>query len=120
MKVSFDFDKTLSRGDVQTYAKELINSGIEVWLITGRDPKDFDNDELFSIAERLGIPKEHIKFTNNVKKAIFFENNPGFIWHLDDNPHELISIERRNVEPIGVSVGSPYYKEICNDILNKL
>ena len=36
MKVSFDFDHTLSRKDVQTFAKELVNEGHEVWIVTSR------------------------------------------------------------------------------------
>lgn len=36
MKVSFDFDDTLSKPKVQEYAKELINRGIEVYIVTAR------------------------------------------------------------------------------------
>ena len=32
--VSFDFDSTLSRKDVQEYAKELLERGIDVWVVT--------------------------------------------------------------------------------------
>ena len=35
-KVSFDFDGTLSRLDVQKYAKSLIEQGFEVWIVTSR------------------------------------------------------------------------------------
>jgi len=34
--VTFDFDATLSRPDVQEYAKELIEKGIDVWVVTAR------------------------------------------------------------------------------------
>ena len=36
MKVSFDFDGTLSRKDVQKLAKELVSEGHEVWIVTSR------------------------------------------------------------------------------------
>lgn len=36
MKVSFDFDGTLEPPIVQQYAKELIEKGIEVWVVTSR------------------------------------------------------------------------------------
>ena len=36
MKVGFDFDSTLSRKDVQEFAKELVNDGHEVWIVTSR------------------------------------------------------------------------------------
>jgi hypothetical protein len=66
MKVSFDFDSTLSRRDVQEFAKQLVISGLEVWIVTSR----FDdvtamsknwhwikgqNQKLFDIAEDCGI-----------------------------------------------------------------
>lgn len=35
-KVSFDFDSTLSRKDVQNFAKEIIANGAEVWIVTTR------------------------------------------------------------------------------------
>ena len=36
MKVSFDFDGTLSRKDVQNFAKSLVNTGYDVWIVTSR------------------------------------------------------------------------------------
>ena len=33
-KVSFDFDSTLDRKDVQRFAKQLIDDGYEVWIKT--------------------------------------------------------------------------------------
>jgi len=35
-KVSFDFDSTLSRKDVQDFAKKLVSEGYEVWIVTSR------------------------------------------------------------------------------------
>ena len=34
--VTFDFDGTLSRKDVQEYAIELMKKGIDVWVLTTR------------------------------------------------------------------------------------
>lgn len=36
IKVSFDFDGTLDRPEIQQYARELIGRGIEVWIVTAR------------------------------------------------------------------------------------
>lgn len=65
MKVSFDFDSTLSRKCVQDYAQELIFRGFEVHIVTSRFEKaalnrsnSYNNADLFDVAERLGIPKE--------------------------------------------------------------
>ena len=34
--VTFDFDGTLSRNDVQEYALELMSKGVDVWVVTSR------------------------------------------------------------------------------------
>ena len=58
MKVSFDFDSTLSRKDVQKFAKELIDKGIDVHIVTSRSSfKQLDeegyNDDLYEVADNL-------------------------------------------------------------------
>ena len=96
MKVSFDFDSTLSRKCVQDYAQELIFRGFEVHIVTSRFEKaalnrsnSYNNADLFGVAERLGIPKERIHFTNGANKSGFFKENPDFLFHLDDDFLEL-------------------------------
>jgi hypothetical protein len=106
MKVSFDFDSTLDRKDVQQFAKTLINDGIEVWIITSRisieyaksnldqftiNRVDKANHKLFRVADNLGIKREHIHFTNTQFKSDFLSNK-NFIFHLDDDSDELIAI----------------------------
>jgi hypothetical protein len=106
MKVSFDFDSTLDRKDVQQFAKELVNDGIEVWIVTSRmsieytkanldqftiNRVDKANHKLFRIADNLGIKREHIHFTNAQFKINFLANQ-NFLFHLDDDPDELIEI----------------------------
>ena len=36
VKVSFDFDGTLEFQDVQNYARTLMQSGVDVWVVTTR------------------------------------------------------------------------------------
>lgn len=105
-KVSFDFDGTLDRESVQKYAKELVEKGFEVWIVTARfDSKEAYTKEfiekygivdiereharLFEIADTCGISRDHIKFTNMELKSEFFKDNPDFMWHLDDDWIEL-------------------------------
>ena len=109
IKVSFDFDKTLSEKEVQDFAKDLINKGIEVWIVTRRydcidkySAKEIaqwgivdlvkEHQDLFDVAFDLNIPIEHIVFMNNRSKTEFFIENQDFLWHLDDNYGELIEI----------------------------
>ena len=95
-KVSFDFDSTLSRPYIQKYAKELLEKGFEVWIVTSRteDPPVWiiggnkikqTNDDLFNIAEKIGIQRDNIIFTEYNPKSEFFKNNNDFIFHLDDD-----------------------------------
>ena len=109
IKVSFDYDKTLSEKEVQDFAKDLVNKGIEVWIVTRRydcidkySAKEIaqwgivdlvkEHQDLFDIAFDLNIPIEHIVFMNNRSKTEFFIENQDFLWHLDDNHGELIEI----------------------------
>ena len=72
MKISFDFDGTLSRKSVQKYAKELIDRGFDCIVTTFRQkehiPPD-SNDDLFAVAEKLGI--NEVRFTEGKDKSSF-------------------------------------------------
>ena len=107
MKVSFDFDNTLSRKDVQRFAKELVSEGVEVWIVTSRISNEQSkleytcnytldrifksNKKLFRVADNVGIKREHIIFCKFAPKIDFIKDN-NFLFHLDDNPDELITI----------------------------
>lgn len=93
-RVSFDFDSTLSRIDVQKYAKKLVDLGYEVWVCTSRadDETAFQkfhkrdhNEDLWHIVDTIGIPRERVFFSYMKDKHHFFLQNPGFIWHMDDD-----------------------------------
>jgi hypothetical protein len=121
MKISFDFDQTLSRWDVQTFAKELIERGFDVWIVTSRlecsKTHEFDNQDIFQVVCRLSIPREKIVFTNFNGKETFFQNNQDFVFHLDDDPQELLFINSTtNVKVIDSDVIT--WKEDCLNRLN--
>ena len=109
IKVSFDFDKTLSEKEVQDFAKQLTDLNVEIWIVTRRydcidkySEKEIaqwgivdlvkEHQDLFDIAFDLNIPIEHIVFMNNRSKTEFFIENQDFLWHLDDNYGELTEI----------------------------
>lgn len=104
-KISFDFDSTLSHKHVQKFAQKLIDLGYEVHIVTSRweDPKQYSgnrlniHDDLFRVANRLKIPKEHIHFTNMEWKADFFEMHTEFVLHLDDYDVEVMEINNRTL-----------------------
>jgi len=129
MKVSFDFDSTLDREDVQEFAKLLIDRGYEVWITTSRfDTKtalekgwwwvEKNNQELYRVAEDCGIPKENISFTAMIDKIKFLEGK-DFLFHLDDDEIELEMIEESDDKCIGVWVEKKDWKEVCENILKE-
>lgn len=110
MTVTFDFDSTLSRKDVQNYASELIARGVDVWVLTSRYddnhrhryPSNPNNGDLYAVTDKLGIPRGKIRFQNMRPKAEYLLNT-NIVWHLDDDDDELqlIFLETK-VEPISV------------------
>ena len=133
MKVSFDFDSTLSRKDVQVLAEELVSEGHEVWIVTSRFSDEAaktknwhwikgQNQKLFDVAEDCGIKLENIHFTNMESKSLFLEGK-GFIFHLDDDDIELMDILESNQSTefkcFPVNVEHFEWKETCKEILRK-
>tara|TARA_R110000803_G_scaffold138258_1_gene205090 strand:+ start:135 stop:548 length:414 start_codon:yes stop_codon:yes gene_type:complete len=128
IKVSFDFDATLSINSVQDYARELIKQKVEVWVTTSRSKSSISgytmrgmrlenmNDDLFKVTDNLGIQRDRITFTEYCDKSEFL-NNQGFIWHLDDDDYELEMI-KKDTDLEGVMVfGNPHWENECNNIL---
>jgi hypothetical protein len=128
MKVSFDFDGTLSRKDVQKFAKELVNSGHEVWIVTSRFDDEYakkrawwwvndQNKILFDVANECGIIPENIHFTNQEPKILFLKDK-NYIFHLDDDIIELINILESKDSCVPLNVGHFSWKENCLELLN--
>lgn len=131
MKVSFDFDSTLSRKDVQEFSKELVKDGHEVWIVTSRFDDESamqknwhwikgQNKKLFDVADECGIKHENIKFTCMESKSLFL-NGKDFVFHLDDDDIELMDILENNKftsdRCFPVHVEHPEWKETCKEIL---
>lgn len=127
MRVSFDFDSTLDRSDVQQFAAQLVNRGLEVWIVTSRfsDAAALErrwtwitnqNAKLFEIANQCGILPEHIIFTNGQSKAQFLD---GFLFHLDDDEVELEDIVYVGLQCQGVDVSFDSWQTECLNILEK-
>jgi hypothetical protein len=133
MKVSFDFDHTLSRKDVQEFAKQLVNEGHEVWIVTSRFSDEAakekkwhwiegQNQKLFDVAQECGIKKENIQFTCMESKSYFLKGK-DFIFHLDDDDIELMDIFESNKfdqsKCFPVHVEHFEWKETCQNLLKK-
>jgi hypothetical protein len=124
MKVSFDFDGTLTRQSVQDFCATLIAQGHEVWITTMRyDNKHIDalnalgksvgysNIPLFELSKKLGIKYEHIIFCNEGSKTPFLMQH-DFAFHLDDDPYVLQQLSI-TIPHLGVDVCLGGWQQHC-------
>jgi hypothetical protein len=137
LKVSFDFDGTLGVLNIQGFAKKLIKEGIEVHITTSRfdtldkytpefcnkyeiEDLEKEHNYLFKVAKQLGIPKEHIHFTNMVNKIEFFnEYGQEFLFHLDDDEVEIDLLKDcKFVKGIWFSYKNTNWKKMCLDLIS--
>ena len=129
MKVSFDFDSTLDRKDVQQFAKRLVDRGHEVWIVTSRCNTEYatekgwhwvdkQNRKLFRVADNVGIKQEHIVFTNHISKSESIKDK-GFAFHLDDDPDELMDIIHSNDNCRPINVDHFDWEYDCKQILRQ-
>jgi hypothetical protein len=92
-KISFDFDDTLEHEDCQLVAKDLIERGFNVCMLTSRyeNPSRYSfpvsHSELFRIAAELGI--KEIIFTNFTWKYLSIDKY-DIDFHVDDNYHDEV------------------------------
>lgn len=124
MKVSFDFDSTLTLTSVQVYAKQLVERGFEVWIVTsrmgfGKEPNATWNDDLFEVAEMVGIKKENIHFCCMDNKSEFLKDK-GFIFHIDDDNIELSFVKTdTDVKPIYL-FGNKKWRIDCENAISNI
>jgi len=119
-RISFDYDGTLTRPRIRAYAKLCKRLGYDIHILTSRqnditspdylyDALGHDffcyrgilycNDEVFALAEELGISEENIHFnpggfeSSGRWKSTFFrtehEEGRKYILHLDDDPEVI-------------------------------
>jgi hypothetical protein len=139
MKVSFDFDGTLERPDVQEYAAQLIKLGVEVWVVTTRYDSNHQhkwlkaypealwakitsnttgdpNAQLWAVVDKLGIPRYHVRFTCMEWKYTYL-NGTRFLWHLDDNPEEFTHARNHDCNVTMIQVESGGWKQKCEKLI---
>lgn len=127
-KVSFDYDGTLAMPHVERFAKELVDKGLEVWVVTSRvGDDDLDksfqpwktpdwNRDLWDSCERIGIPKDRVKFTSFVDKIEFLKGK-DYVFHLDDDEYELMAILESSDNCKAVNVNYFDWENYCRDLL---
>ena len=128
LNISFDYDSTLNRTDVQEFIKfGLSNLPVKfnIHIVTSRYEdvnryidKTINHINLFKIANDLNINIENIHFLNMDDKADFFIDNNDFLFHLDDDMIELELISQNiNNKVIGVCVEIDDWKQKCLEII---
>lgn len=123
MKVSFDFDGTLSESHVQEYAKQLIEAGHEVWVVTTRWDENHKHryelnptlDDLWDVVDNLGIPRHRVRFTCMSWKWTYLDGT-HFTWHLDDNREEFSQARMHGCTVPMISVHDDW-KEECEKLI---
>lgn len=110
-----DFDNTITEQEVREYAENLIERGFNLWILTARFKKD--SDEVYKMAKRLGVNKEHVIFTNLQYKYTFL-NEIDPIFMLDDDWIEtaLMKAKSKKVGVIRYSFNPDWMKE-CEQAL---
>jgi hypothetical protein len=100
IKISFDFDDTLSHKWVQDLVSKLPKDKTEIYILTSRLGNMqrmkyvgmSSNEEIYRIASELGIPPYRISYTNQAAKWMVL-NDSGIDIHVDDDPRELNSLK---------------------------
>lgn len=113
MKVSIDFDGTLTEKPMQELCKKFIALGAEVFICTSRATEmqgkaKINNDDVFQLADFLGIKRKNIIFTAFEDKYKFVKD---FDMHFDDSDDEIYLIN----EYPGKCIGFLYQHNYNND-----
>jgi hypothetical protein len=121
MDVSFDFDNTLSKLDVQDFARFCMNKKLVVWIITARNGGLYDtyNKDLYNVVNKLNINPNNVVFMNHVDKYRFLEDT-NFLFHLDDDFLE-VELINENTNILGVYKHSSVdWEEVCFNRIKNL
>ena len=107
MKISFDYDNTLTRASVQWWAMAFLDAGADVYIVTSRRDNfhgaKIENRDVFDTASELGISWNNIIFTNYEPKAWFLRSMDI---HFDDDELEIREIKESGCGCMGVLVES--------------
>ncbi len=123
LKVAIDFDDCLDQEEVQQYASDLIDRGIEVWICTARMDNEFGNpnwnDDVWFMCNRIGISITNTIFTNGSSKSHYL-NGKGFLWLLDDMGSNIEDLNKNSeVIPILYASYNDWRKK-CDNIIIKI
>ena len=122
MRITIDYDDTLTKPHIQKLAKKLVAKH-EVYILTSRLDSLYrksykhlhSNDDIYETAEKVGIKPQNIVFTNQASKLEHIHRGRVGI-HIDDNEGEL-----KNISALSGCKGfSALDPEVATDVLEYL
>jgi hypothetical protein len=116
--VSFDFDGTLSRTDVQEFAKDLKKAGHRIIITTNRY-QDRSNADLKAVAKSVGIKEHLIFYCNMLGKHRFLSPAHQVTVHCDDDWIDCEMVEHECGIPTVKMFGNPDWKKQILEIISK-
>lgn len=123
LKVSFDFDHTLSTLPMQELAYSLLQAGVDVYVCTARYSDankglvKWDNSDLFAVTDHLGIPRSNIIFTGYLGKTQYL-TEIGATMHLDDDYLTIRDLNKKS-SVVGVHYLNPNWSDKVTKILQE-
>lgn len=91
MKISFDFDDTLTTAKGQEMALNELKNGNEVLILTARQERD--SKPVYELADKLGIAHSNVHFTNGQDKWKYIIRY-GIDKHIDNNQEQIDKIRK--------------------------
>lgn len=98
VKVSFDFDGTLTLAKVRLRAKRLIEQGNAVYIISARS----DKEGMLSIADAVGIPHDRVFATGSNQDKVKKILELGIKTHYDNNRDVIAAL--KNTKTSGIQI----------------
>lgn len=125
--VTFDFDKTLTRKDVQEFYKELCSLGVECYVLTYRyDKLHFHlyggiyepdkNQDVYDLLDEIGCCRSNVIFTNCKAKSEYLNSCNSVAIHIDDD-YRVMADLTHNSKVIPIQVRSSSYKQKVRRLL---
>jgi len=90
MKISFDYDDTLTKKSMQVLATQLLAEGNEVYIISARNRPE----RMYRIAEIIGIPRSRVYATGSNRLKVQKVKDLGIDRHYDNNKKVIKDLGR--------------------------
>ena len=115
MKIALDFENVLTTNKGFDFANDLLNEGVEVYVVSSRigHIKSNHNSDLLKVVRHLNLPYSNVIFTLN--KQGYFANHSGFKFYLSDNMIDLQLVDK-DVNSIPL-FGNENWRSDCLDLV---